>query len=151
MKKTFTFFSVIMLLAMALVTISCTTKENQANSIVGTWECIASEATNPGTSWGSEGSGGMVGQTISFKTEGTFKASIVKLVDFNATTGYWTLTDTSKRLYINATNYWKVKELSDTKLKLETYFVNGNALTYDTAGVALANVNGPFVREFKRK
>lgn len=151
MKKTFSFFSVIMLLVTMVATVSCTTKENQANSIVGTWECVASEATNPGTFWGSEASGGMTGQTISFKTEGSFKASTAKLVDFNASTGYWSLTDTSRRLYINSTNYWKIKEMSDTKLKLETYFVNGTDLTYDTAGVPIMNVNGPFVREFKRK
>lgn len=145
MKKTFKFSGVIMLFVMAMMAISCTSEPNNANKLIGKWECTANEAIAPSTDWGAEVSGSLVGTTVTFNLDGTYKATSQKLVDV-PTTGYWSIT--SERLYINSTSYWKIKAFTDTDLKIETYMVDG-VLTYDTAGSYI--INGPFTRTFKKK
>ena len=147
MKKTFKSFGIITLFVVAMMAVACTSEPNNANKLLGTWECTANEAIAPSMEWGEEASGSLVGKSVTFSLDGTYKATSPKLVD-NASTGYWSISDTSSRLYINSTKYWKIKGLSATELKIETYMVD-NILTYDTAGSYI--VNGPFTRTFKKK
>ncbi|MBR4738799.1 MAG: hypothetical protein IK058_02220 [Bacteroidales bacterium] len=149
MKKTFKFFGIILPVALAMMFTSCSNEKSNATKLVGTWECTANEAIEPGSDWGEEESGSLKGETIVFKEDGTFKASQVKMVDYAAIVGYWSITDTSNRLYINRNNCWKIKEFSESVLKMETFFVNGATLTIDTAGANTCV--GPFTREFKKQ
>ena len=145
MKKTSKICAIIVLLAIAMMTVSCTKELTSANRLIGKWECTVSEATAPGSNWGNETSGSMVGQTITFKEDGTFKASSEKLLD-GTTSGYWSLSQ--ERLYINRDNGWKIKGFTETSLKVESFLIDGQ-FTPDTTGAPM--YNGPFVREFKKK
>ena len=151
MKKAFKPAGIVMMFVVALMAAACSNEVSTANMLVGTWTCTASAAENPGTTWGTEAAGSFVGSEVVFKTDRTFTASSVKIVDDNAATGYWSIADSSDNLYINGNDVWKVKTLSETNLKIETFYVESVGLTYDTAGVSANAIKGPFSREFKRK
>ena len=146
MKKTFKFFGIAMLFAMTMMVVSCTKEPNNANKLIGTWECTANSVQNPGTWWDSEVSGCLIGHTVTFKADGTFEATSAQLLDGSTTTGYWSISQ--EHLYINSVNCWKLKGFSETKMKIETLVVDGE-ITPD-AGENLI-FDGPIVREFKKK
>ena len=148
MKKTFKFSGVVIMLVAAMMAMACSSEQTNANKLVGTWKCTGNNVAEPGADWGAEEPGSLNGSSVTFLRDGTFKASVVKLVD-DVAVGYWSITDTSNRLYINGDNYWKIKIFSESTLRLETYFVDGTTLTYDTAGATTCC--GPFTREFMRQ
>lgn len=150
MKKGIKSTALIMMFAAALMATSCTDEANNATSIVGTWSCTANSAVNPSDALDPEVDNCFKGKKITFRTEGTYKATEWMLVGGPAE-GFWSIADTSRRLYINSDSYWKIKELTAASLKIETYYVDGVGLTYDTAGVNINLLRGPYTRAFKRE
>lgn len=145
MKKAIKHIGIIMMFAATMMTISCGDKDCNANKIVGKWKCTSNKVTNPSSSWGLEIDNSLVGNTITFRRDGSFAATVDKLVD-DAALGYWAISD--KHLFFNGETYWKVLSFSETSLRIETYYVDGVGPTYDTAGVYYY---GPYTREFKKE
>lgn len=145
MKKTFKSTGIVMMLMIAMMAISCTTDDNPANKLVGTWVCTANSATSPHSDWGMEIEGSLKDQTITFKTDGSFVGTATQLID-GIDTGFWGISET--HLYANE-SAWRIKSFSETNLKIEAFYVEERGLTYDTTKTVF--YNGPFVREFKKK
>lgn len=145
MKKTFRTTGIVLMLTVALMAIACTNEQSNANKLVGKWVCTANTATNPHSEWGAEVDGSLKGQTITFRTDGTFAGTTDHLLEQGAE-GYWTISES--HLYTGNSG-WRIKSFTETSLKVETFYVEEKGLTYDTTKALV--FNGPFTREFKKE